>query len=293
MQAQISIIIPAYNRAKTIVRAIKSVQNQSFTNWELIIVDDFSNDNTIDTIQQNFNNDERIKIHQLQQNGGANRARNIGANLANTSLLAFFDSDDELHPDNLKNHIEKFHSNSKLGISYVFATCIQDQKVVSRFEDKLEGNAELRLFQLMHGVGASTSGMCVSKKAFNKVGGFAEGMPSHQDLDFFVRVAKDYEIAWSEKQHTKMYWDAANRISDNNKKVVGGALYMLNKHEKRTKELNIYHHVARKVARKQARFGNDLKAAYGTLFKAIKFKPIYLYAYAYLFKLLFLTIKNK
>lgn len=293
MQAQISVIIPAYNRAKTIDRAINSVLNQTVTNWELIVVDDCSTDKTIELIEQNFANDKRIKIHPLTQNGGANRARNIGAKLATSPLLAFFDSDDELHPENLKNHIEKFENNFDLGINYVFATCIQNNKEVNKFDDKLDDNAELKLYKLMHGVGASTSGMCVSQKAFEYVGGFDEHMPSHQDLDFFVRIAKDFKISWSDQINTKMYWDAANRISDNSNSVIGGAVYMLNKHEQRTKELGVYHHVARKVARKQAHFGNDLKEAYKTLMKSLKFKPFYFYGYIYFFKLLFLSLKKQ
>ncbi|MBQ0720404.1 MAG: glycosyltransferase family 2 protein [Gammaproteobacteria bacterium] len=94
----ISIIMPCYNRADTIATSIESVLAQSFTDWELVIVDDGSTDGSAE-ITQSFN-DRRIKLH-TQKNSGVCRARNAGIDHAQGSLIAFLDTDDTWHPDYL------------------------------------------------------------------------------------------------------------------------------------------------------------------------------------------------
>lgn len=92
----ISVIMPCYNREKTIAESIRSVLAQSFTDWELIIIDDGSIDESI-TIAQSFN-DPRIKLY-AQKNGGVCHARNTGIEHAKGSFIAFLDTDDTWHPD--------------------------------------------------------------------------------------------------------------------------------------------------------------------------------------------------
>src|SRR3989337_2727041 len=89
----ISIIIPTYNRADLVTRAIESVIRQTDSNWELIIVDDGSTDETQQIIKK-YLNDKVKYIH--QKNAGANKARNLGAKNASYSYVSFLDSDDEL-----------------------------------------------------------------------------------------------------------------------------------------------------------------------------------------------------
>ncbi|MDA3817449.1 MAG: glycosyltransferase family A protein [Prolixibacteraceae bacterium] len=281
----ITVVIPAFNREKTIKRAIESVINQTFDNWELIIVDDCSTDRTVQLIQDFYSYDCRVKVEKLEINGGANMARNQGARIARAPLIIFFDSDDELAPTTLKNHLGKFADNHELGLSYVFATCIKNGEIVATFNQKVNANAERILFMGFHGIGSATSGLCIRKDVFDEIGGFDELMPSHQDLDFIVRVAGNYSIDYIENSNTLMYWDEQNRISDNPMAVINGAAYFFAKHEKRLKELDIYHHVARKLTRKYALFGKNMKYAYRILGKAIAFKPFYFYAYVYAFKI--------
>jgi len=284
----ISIVIPAFNRENTILRAIDSVVGQTFKNWELLVIDDCSTDRTIQLIQDTYSNDSRISVEKLQQNGGANRARNHGARVARASLITFFDSDDKLHPSTLQNHYDKFTDDRNLGLSYVFATCIKNGKVVATFDQKVNADAERILFKGFHGIGSATSGLCVRKDVFEDIGGFDIDMPSHQDLDFLVRVAGKYPINFIENSNTLMYWDECNRISDNSEAVVKGAAHFFYKHEKRLRELDIYHHIARKLTRKYALLGKNKKEAYRILGKAIAHKPFYFYAYLYALKIPFL-----
>lgn len=95
MKEQISIIIPTFNRANTLNRAIESVQSQTCENWELIVIDDGSNDATEDLVKS-YLNDSRVKYF-FQENQGVSVARNVGINLASSNYIVFLDSDDQFY----------------------------------------------------------------------------------------------------------------------------------------------------------------------------------------------------
>ena len=94
MNALVSIITPSYNSAKFIAETIYSVQNQTYPNWEMIIVDDGSSDDTEDVVLSIIENDNRIQFHKLSQNSGPAVARNTGIEKAKGNYIAFLDSDD-------------------------------------------------------------------------------------------------------------------------------------------------------------------------------------------------------
>ncbi|MDB5182427.1 MAG: glycosyl transferase family 2 [Candidatus Saccharibacteria bacterium] len=95
-EALISVVTPTYNRAHTILNAIKTVQAQTYKNWEMIIVDDGSTDNTEEVIKSL--NDPSIRYYK-KQNGGPSRARNYGVEHAKGEWIMYLDSDDELLPE--------------------------------------------------------------------------------------------------------------------------------------------------------------------------------------------------
>lgn len=105
----VSIITPAYNAAKFIGEAIESVLAQSYQNWELIIVDDGSKDNTVEIVKSY--NDRRIILHKLEKNSGVAVAMNTAISLAHGTLLAFLDADDVWKPDKLKKHTDFMVTN--------------------------------------------------------------------------------------------------------------------------------------------------------------------------------------
>jgi len=117
-----SIVIPTYNSQKTIIKCIESCINQSFQGIEIIIVDDYSNDNTIKVIEKYIekNKIKNIRIKRLETNGGASVARNIGIKMAQGEYIAFLDSDDIWHPQKLEI-VEKIitkHNINFLGHTY-------------------------------------------------------------------------------------------------------------------------------------------------------------------------------
>lgn len=111
----VSVITPVYNSERFIAETIKSVMAQTYKNWEMIIVDDCSNDNTASVISQ-FE-DQRIKYYKLDHNSGAAVARNVAIEKAKGRYIAFLDADDMWKPDKLDKQIT-FMKNFNIGFSF-------------------------------------------------------------------------------------------------------------------------------------------------------------------------------
>ena len=93
-QPLVSIITPVYNAEKLIVETMQSVLEQTYTNWEHLLIDDCSSDNSAEVIKDFSKNDPRIKLISLSENRGAAVARNVGVDKASGDYIAFIDSDD-------------------------------------------------------------------------------------------------------------------------------------------------------------------------------------------------------
>lgn len=119
MNALVSIITPSYNSAKFIAETIQSVQNQTYSNWEMIIVDDGSSDETENVVLSIIENDNRIQFHKLSQNSGPAVARNTGIEKASGDYMTFIDADDIWFPTFIENNIKTIQ---KTGIPFVFSS---------------------------------------------------------------------------------------------------------------------------------------------------------------------------
>ena len=108
----VSIITPTYNCGRFIGETIESVQKQTYTNWEMIIVDDCSTDDTKSIVEKYLQQDERIKYHCLPENSGAAVARTKAMELAAGQYMAFLDSDDLWMPDKLEKQLEFMQKNN-------------------------------------------------------------------------------------------------------------------------------------------------------------------------------------
>src|SRR5882757_4082321 len=106
----VSVIMPAYNAEKYIAEAINSVKQQTYTAWELIVIDDGSTDNTAAIIKKYAGTDNRI-MYTYQANGGQGKARNNGLKKATGEYVAFLDADDLWIPEKLNTQVEIMHAN--------------------------------------------------------------------------------------------------------------------------------------------------------------------------------------
>lgn len=117
----VSIVTPAYNASHLIGDTIKSVQEQSYVDWEMIIIDDCSSDNTVEIVEEYAKSDNRIKLLKAPQNGGVARARNIGLDAAKGNYIAFLDSDDLWMPDKLAKQVSFMQQNRYI-LTYTYYT---------------------------------------------------------------------------------------------------------------------------------------------------------------------------
>jgi glycosyltransferase involved in cell wall biosynthesis len=202
-----SIILPTYNRSHIINRAVKSVIHQSFEDFELIIVDDASEDETKSIVSE-FR-DERINYRSHQENRGGSAARNTGIKHAEGKYVFFIDSDDEWHPTKLERQINCIRSRSE---EWVAVYCLVDQDlrlsrqirsqlrsllpIGSPVKKGIEGDEEVIRDLLMMNFqlgGASTLG--VKRDVIEDVDGFDETFERHQDWEFLIRVLQHGKLA--------------------------------------------------------------------------------------------------
>lgn len=184
----ISIIIPLYNKAHTIVDTLKTVLNQTYSDYEIIIINDGSTDGGIEIIQKTFD-DERIHII-TQTNQGVAVARDRGVKEARSNYIAFLDADDKWHPEYLEimNKAIQKYPNSAL---YSSAGLIQNAdgsvtyRVAKKYENKIiQPNFFENPFLFTH-----TSGTIINKNFFNQTEGSPKGMLCLQDFALFAQLA--------------------------------------------------------------------------------------------------------
>lgn len=132
MRDKVSVITPSWNSEKYIEKTIQSVQNQTYSNWEMIIVDDCSSDRTVDIIKKISKEDPRIKVLQQNTNGGAAKARNRSLSEATGRYIAYLDADDIWKPAKLEKQIQ-FMNIHKCGFSCASYEVIDDEgKVLNK-----------------------------------------------------------------------------------------------------------------------------------------------------------------
>lgn len=122
----VSILIPTFNSAQFIADTIASVQQQTYSNWEIIVVDDASTDATVDLISKIMEKDVRIQLQVLEKNSGTGVARNFGVAKAAGKYISFLDADDLWKPEKLEKQIN-FMQKYKLPFTFSFYDCIDEQ----------------------------------------------------------------------------------------------------------------------------------------------------------------------
>jgi len=198
---EISVIIPAYNREATICRAIRSVFQQTFQDFELIIVDDYSQDGTIEAI--NTCSDPRIKIIRHHQNLGASAARNTAIKSSSGRYLAFLDSDDEWLPEKLSRQMGSIRSGQEGIIANVTGFYLFDEYNIKR-KEMLSQPASWYKYLLM-GLGVNPSNWVVSRKAFEHIGYFDPSLARYEDWDWLLRFTKRYPLTITQEALTVVY----------------------------------------------------------------------------------------
>ena len=246
----VSVMITTHNRAELVVNAINSVLNQTFKNYELLIVDDASKDNTEEVVKTFL--DRRIKYIKIspEETKGGNHARNVGIKEAKGEFIAFLDDDDEWMPEKLEKQLEVFNKHKNAGFVYSGALWINTERETEHEEFPLKrGNLSREV--LISNFVCSFSSVVVRKSKIEAAGLFDIKMPACQDYDMFIRVCQICEVDFVGEILVK-YYSRSNfaRIGCNVKKYesayslieekYNGLISSLDKESEKKRKLAIY-----------------------------------------------------
>lgn len=200
---KISVVIPLYNKEKSVASTLRTVLNQTFTDYEIVIVNDGSTDNSVAEVEKIY--DARIRLIN-QQNAGVSAARNRGIEEANGELIAFLDADDEWKPEYLATqyHLsQKYPECSVFACNYEFRNA--EGNVTSAIIHKLSFAGEDGILINYFEVACCshpplwTSAVVVRKSALQAIGGFPVGVTSGEDLLTWARLSINDHIAFCKR----------------------------------------------------------------------------------------------
>jgi glycosyltransferase involved in cell wall biosynthesis len=189
---EVSVIIPTYNSAQFIVEALQSVFDQTFKDYEIIIVNDGSTDHTQRLISKYIN---RVK-YIYQENAGPAKAKNRGIMNSSGIYVAFLDADDVWLPTKLEKQVSVFHRNPVLGMVFTENSCFDEKRgiymrSIGKRDRLMKGDIARNIF--LHS-GVSTPTVMVRKEIFNEIGLFEEELYMGEDDNMWVRIAANFGV---------------------------------------------------------------------------------------------------
>jgi glycosyltransferase involved in cell wall biosynthesis len=211
-----TVIIPLYNKENYVERALKSILNQTFTDFEVIIVNDCSTDKSIAKIESYLS--EKVTLIHLEKNKGLSVARNTGIKNAKADYVMYLDADDLwkiTFLETIYRLIINFPEAKIYGTNYEE---IYDKKVLKPFNgsDALPFNFEgiIEFFKINIKQGIYNHGsVCFHKSVFEKVGYYDENIRFSQDIDFNIRANYFFKLAYSNTNQMSYYMQTDNQIT--------------------------------------------------------------------------------
>lgn len=207
----LSVIIPTYNRAHVLDRAINSVLSQSYSEFELLLIDDGSTDNTQNLLLSFIKKDKRIKAFYID-NSGVSRARNVGINNSKGELIAFLDSDDEWLPNKLKRQVDLYLS-SKFILCHSNEIWIRNGVRVNQMKKHEKSGGDLFLKSLPLCC-ISPSASILDKKIFDEVGLFDESFEVCEDYELWLRITAKHQVSFIDEPLIIKHGGHADQLSN-------------------------------------------------------------------------------
>ncbi|MCG8426711.1 MAG: glycosyltransferase [Chromatiales bacterium] len=204
----ISVIIPTYNRADVLSRALDSVFAQTTPPYEVIVVDDGSSDDTATLMQQHYPDCTYLQ----QENRGVSSARNLGIQHANGEWLAFLDSDDEWLPGKLAEQVELLQQQPEQRICHTEEIWVRNGTRVNAMKKhtKTGGYIFKRCLPLCV---ISPSAVMIHRDIFDQVGLFDENLPACEDYDLWLRICARHSVAYVETPQIIKYGGHDDQLS--------------------------------------------------------------------------------
>ena len=218
----ISVVIPLYNKESSIESTIQSVLKQSYQNFEIIVVDDGSTDNSVDYVKTY--NDKRIRLIP-KENGGVSSARNEGIRQAQYEYIAFLDADDLWKPtylEELVKLITDFPEASLWGTGYEFLINNTSSRAEKSLPDNFRGIIQNPWSSVAHSYCTTTS--CCRRQSLLTIGMFDERISYGEDIDVWWRLMLNYPAAYYNKSLAIYRFDEDNRLM--NKQILLEKLYI-------------------------------------------------------------------
>lgn len=227
---KISIIIPVYNRSKVIRNTLDAIAVQTFKDWECLLVDDLSTDDSWDILIEYTRKDSRFLALKNVFRKGACGARNTGFKHAKGEYLQFFDSDDKMYPTLLEDLYSKFSGKINVVTCWTNVVDIGSNKIIDSFEYVSTGNIHKEL--LTGKTYVDTNCAMIKRDLVNTIGGWSEDCPSFQEWDFHIRLSKHANYSTFKKHLINYYVGGTDTISKSQYRWFIGMLYILSKYKK-------------------------------------------------------------
>tara|TARA_B100000073_G_scaffold159894_1_gene132060 strand:+ start:2871 stop:3698 length:828 start_codon:yes stop_codon:yes gene_type:complete len=204
----ISVIIPTFNRKKTLKRAIQSVLMQSYAPYEIIVIDDGSDDGTKEWLKDNYPNVKYI----YQMNSGVSSARNKGIKFARGDWIALLDSDDEWLPSKLKDQANEIELNPAAKFLHTNEIWIRNGVRVNQMKKhkKYGGYIFEKCLDMCR---ISPSSVLIKKDIFDEIGMFDETLKVCEDYDLWLRFASKYPVHFLDQPLIKKYGGHSDQLS--------------------------------------------------------------------------------
>lgn len=211
-----SIILPVFNREKVISNAIQSVLDQSYSNWELIVIDDCSTDDTANRILGIADN--RIQYLKNKRNQGPSVSRNFGIKNAKGRIISFLDSDDQYYPDFLSKTFQVLKSsNSNVGFIWTgLEVMYPSGKRIELWDPEITVSPYYTFLKELR-IGTN-SGLSIRKEVFEECGGFNESLTAAEDTEFLLRIVRKYQFTQVKEPLIYIDKSGRDRLSLNYKK---------------------------------------------------------------------------
>jgi len=207
---KVSVIIPTFNREKTIERAVLSVLNQTYENLECLVIDDGSSDRTRDILHSI--DDSRLKIYFLEKNSGVSAARNFGVRQSRGDWVALLDSDDEWLPNKLEIQLSYSKKNPEIPLIHGEEIWIRKGKRVNA--KKIHKKSGGKIFsRCLHLCLISPSATLMKKSLYEEMKGFNEEYPVCEDYELWLRITSQYEIGFIEEPIIVKYGGHEDQLS--------------------------------------------------------------------------------
>ncbi len=204
----IAVIIPSYNRADLLQRALESVLAQSLAANEIIVVDDGSTDDTQNIIENRYPQVTYI----YQSNSGVSAARNTGIKQAKSSWLALLDSDDSWQTDKLALQAEALQAKPEYLICHTNEIWFRDGIVLNQHK-KHQKQGGFIFQHCLPLCAISPSSVIIKKELFDEIGLFDENLPACEDYDMWLRICSRYPLLYLEKPLTNKYGGHDDQLS--------------------------------------------------------------------------------